>query len=228
VTELASSYLLAAGNNLTWREVLVLAIFTLGVLLVLLLPFTIDVVMSHRTYQKLAGAHPATAVRADEPHGMQGLARASMAFAVIAVVGFALAYILVRQPFVDNKTITSNILVALTTTLASITAFYFGSRLASQAHQDATTAAVRATKAAETVAQNAAVKPPTSNPGPNQDTTGAAAISEGLQQDEGSAEDEPELEAAELPSDADEQAEPPPDDASSVAEDPDAGKEPTP
>ena len=56
------------------------------------------------------------------------------------MIGFALAYILVVRPFADNRTITSNIVVALTTTLASITAFYFGSRLASQAHKDATDA----------------------------------------------------------------------------------------
>jgi hypothetical protein len=66
-----------------------------------------------------------------------------MAFAVIVVIGFALAYILVRRPFADNKTVSSNILVALTTTLASITAFYFGSRLATQA----TAAGVAATQA---------------------------------------------------------------------------------
>jgi len=51
-------------------------------------------------------------------------------------------------------------------------------------------------------------------------------MSEGIQpEDEGSAEDEPELEDAELPDDDEEEAEPPPDDDSAVAEDPDAGEE---
>ena len=227
MTELALSYAVAAGNTLTGMDVLLLGIFTLGVLLVLLVPFTIDVILSHRTYRKLVADVPATAARPDEPHGMQGLARASMTFAVIAVVGFALAYILVQQPFVDNKTITSNLLVALTTTLASITAFYFGSRLSAQAHQDAATTAVAATKAA--VAQAAAAQPASNNADAGEENKeNDADLSKGMQpQDEGSAEDEPEPAAAELPSDADEEAEPPPDDDAAVAEDPEAGKQAT-
>ena len=42
---------------------------------------------------------------------------------------------------------------------------------------------------------------------------------------EGSAEDEPDLEDAQLPTDEDEEAEPPPEDDSTAAEDPDAGEE---
>jgi hypothetical protein len=124
-------------TGLTWIDVTVLSIFALGIVVILLLPFTIDVVASHRTYRKLVTSGSETAASAKALQGVQGLARATMAFAIIAVIGFALAYILVERPFVDSRTITSNIVVALTTTLASITAFYFGSRLASQAHQDA-------------------------------------------------------------------------------------------
>ena len=51
-------------------------------------------------------------------------------------------------------------------------------------------------------------------------------MSEGMQlEDEGSAEEEPDLEDAELPDDDEEEAEPPPDDDSAVAEDPDGGEE---
>src|SRR4051794_23225540 len=64
-----------------------------------------------------------------------------MPFVVLLGIGFALGYILVQRPFSNNATITSNILVALTTTLASITAFYFGSRLAAQATAAGATAA---------------------------------------------------------------------------------------
>ena len=133
----ASALLLVAEHKTTWIDVTVLAIFALGIVLILLVPFTIDVIASHRTYRKLVTSGSETAVSAKALQGKSGLARATMAFAIIAVVGFALAYILVERPFVDSRTITSNIVVALTTTLASITAFYFGSRLASQAHQDA-------------------------------------------------------------------------------------------
>jgi hypothetical protein len=136
----------AAGARLTWLDVAVLAIFAVGIVLVVLVPFTIDVILSHGTYRAMLAEKTTRPANANGPHGMQGLARATMAFAVIVVIGFALAYILVRRPFADNKTVTSNILVALTTTLASITAFYFGSRLASQAQRDA----VQATKAGTT------------------------------------------------------------------------------
>jgi hypothetical protein len=43
--------------------------------------------------------------------------------------------------------------------------------------------------------------------------------------DEGSAEDEPDLEDAQLPSDEEEESEPPPHDDSAAAEDPEAGGE---
>jgi hypothetical protein len=141
VTESALLFVSVSKTGLTWIDVTVLGIFALGIVLILLLPFTIDVIASHRTYRKLVTSGSETAANAKALQGVQGLARATMAFAIIAVIGFALAYILVERPFADNRTITSNIVVALTTTLASITAFYFGSRLASQAHKDAVDAA---------------------------------------------------------------------------------------
>ena len=51
-------------------------------------------------------------------------------------------------------------------------------------------------------------------------------MSEGIQaDDEGSAEDEPDLDDAQLPDDEEEEGEPPPDDDSAVPEDPDAEEE---
>jgi hypothetical protein len=136
-------FALVVGTSLTWIDVTVLGIFALGIVLVLLVPFTLDLLASHKTYRKLVTATPPRPAPGKGPQGMQGLARATMAFSVIAVIGFALGYILVEKPFEDNKTITSNIMVALTTTLASITAFYFGSRLATQAQRDAADATAK-------------------------------------------------------------------------------------
>jgi len=168
MTDSPLALLLAAESSLKWIDVAVLALFALGLVLVVLVPFTIDVLASHKTYRAMYQAAPAAA-RAQGPQGVQGLARATMAFAVIVVIGFALAYVLVRRPFADNTMVTSNILVALTTTLASITAFYFGSRLASQAHRDATAAvaagaedaaAAGAARAATTALSIAITTPP--------------------------------------------------------------------
>lgn len=133
---------LVVATGLTWIDVAVLGIFALGIVLVLLVPFTLDLLASHKTYRTLV-THDPPRPAGKGPQGMQGLARATMAFAVIAVIGFALGYILVEKPFSDNKTITSDIMVALTTTLAAITAFYFGSRLATQAHRDAAEATAK-------------------------------------------------------------------------------------
>jgi len=168
MTDSPLALVLAAESSLKWIDVAVLALFALGLVLVVLVPFTIDVLASHKTYRAMYQAAPAAA-RAQGPQGVQGLARATMAFAVIVVIGFALAYVLVRRPFADNTMVTSNILVALTTTLASITAFYFGSRLASQAHRDATAAvaagaedaaAAGAARAATTALSIAITTPP--------------------------------------------------------------------
>ena len=46
-------FVAVAKTGLTWIDVTVLGIFALGIVLILLLPFTIDVVASHRTYRKL-------------------------------------------------------------------------------------------------------------------------------------------------------------------------------
>jgi hypothetical protein len=132
--------LVVAAGTFKWIDVAVLGVFVLGIVAILLVPFTIDTIASHKTYRVLTTSSSAHASSAKELQGVPGLARATMAFGVIAVIGFALGYILVAQPFSDNKTITNDIVIALTTTLASITAFYFGSRLATQVQQDAAAA----------------------------------------------------------------------------------------
>ena len=105
-------------------------------MLVILVPFVTDMVSSHRTWRAVVekdAKHQASG----RPTGIQGIARATMAFAIIVVIGFALGYILVEKPFHDNQTIVGNIVVALTTTLAAITAFYFGSKQASDPGEQA-------------------------------------------------------------------------------------------
>ena len=128
--------MLLMTTKVNWIDVALIGIFALGIVFVVLVPFTIDVIESHRTWKTLIEKDSTALQRLDGPNGIQGLARATMAFGVIVAVGLALAYILIVRPFTDNKTIAGNILVALTTTLASITAFYFGSRLAAEARRD--------------------------------------------------------------------------------------------
>jgi hypothetical protein len=78
---------------------------------------------------------PKAAKALGPPSGAQGAARATMAFAVITVIGFALGYILVERPLPDNARVVNTIVVALTTTLAAVTAFYFGSKLSADARR---------------------------------------------------------------------------------------------
>jgi ABC-type Fe3+ transport system permease subunit len=127
----------AVISSSDWTKIILVGIFTLGVVLVILIPFATDIVNAHKTWREIVAKDPDAVKNQTGPGGVQGLARATMAFGVLTVIGFALGYILVEQPFNDNKTIASNILVALTTTLAAVTAFYFGGRLASEARRDA-------------------------------------------------------------------------------------------
>ena len=89
--------------------------FVLG--LVVVVPMTVDLVFAQLKRQPN-----------ETPEGTSWLARATMALAVIVIVGFVALYVLVEQPFGKNQRIISDIVVALTTTLASIVAFYFGSK----------------------------------------------------------------------------------------------------
>jgi ABC-type sulfate transport system permease component len=130
---LSGAQLVVASPSSNWTKIILVAIFALGLLLVILVPFVTDLVNSHRTWRDVVTKDPASLKAIGRPSGVQGLARATMAFAVIVVIGFALGYILVETPFKNNQTIAGNIVVALTTTLAAITAFYFGSKQASDA-----------------------------------------------------------------------------------------------
>jgi hypothetical protein len=93
--------------------------FTVIFGMVLLLPWTLDLVLS-QTRRKPGEA----------PQGTSGLSRTSMALAVIVVIGFALGYLLVENPYANSSRLANDIVVALTTTLAAIVAFYYGSRSA--------------------------------------------------------------------------------------------------
>lgn len=98
--------------------------FMVVLALVLLVPWIIDLVKSENR-----------APAGEAPKGMSGLSRTSMALAVLVVVAFALSYVLVANPFGTQagSKIVGDIVVALTTTLAAITAFYFGSKTKEEA-----------------------------------------------------------------------------------------------
>jgi len=112
--------IVAASTTVT----LTLAVGFMFVLaLVLLVPWIIDLVKSE-----------SRAPAGEAPKGTPGLSRATMALAVLVVVAFALTYILVANPFPANGSkIVGDIVVALTTTLAAITAFYFGGKTKEEA-----------------------------------------------------------------------------------------------
>lgn len=93
--------------------------FTVILGMVLLVPWTLDLWLSHT--KRSAG---------EPPEGTPGLSRTSMALAVIVVIGFALGYLLLENPYKNSSRLATNIVVALTTTLAAIVAFYFGSKTA--------------------------------------------------------------------------------------------------
>jgi hypothetical protein len=98
--------------------------------LVLLLPWTLDLWLS-QTRRNPGG----------RPEGTPGLSRTSMALAVIVVIGFALGYLLVENPYNNSSRLANDIVVALTTTLAAIVAFYFGSKTALESASQASTSA---------------------------------------------------------------------------------------
>lgn len=136
---LAGAQLVIAAPSSNWTKIILIAIFTAGLVTVILVPFVTDVRQAHTTWRKVLEDEKSAPQGMDGPTGMRGVARATMALGVLAVIGFALGYILVEAPFTDNKTIVGNIIVALTTTLAAITAFYFGSKQATDAKTDAKT-----------------------------------------------------------------------------------------
>jgi hypothetical protein len=121
--------------SVAWTNIILIAIFTVGLVAVILVPFLADLLNTHATYRQVVTEDPKAAKVLGPPSGAQGAARATMAFAVITVIGFALGYVLVERPLVDNARVVNTIVVALTTTLAAVTAFYFGSKLSADARR---------------------------------------------------------------------------------------------
>jgi hypothetical protein len=131
----AQFILATPGTN--WTRIILVAIFALGLVLVVLLPITIDVINAHVSWRKIVTAHPEALAQLQGPNGIQGLARATMSLALLVTIGFGLGYVLVEHPFADNKTIVTAILTALTTAFASVTAFYFSTRAMQSAQPSA-------------------------------------------------------------------------------------------
>lgn len=123
-----SQDLALASISSNWTTIILIAMFVLGLVLVVSVPIIIDVLNAHRSWREIVEKHPATLAKLPTPTGVDGLARATMALGLLVAIGFGLAYMLVQHPFDDNKTIITAILSALTTAFASVTAFYFGTR----------------------------------------------------------------------------------------------------
>lgn len=70
------------------------------------------------------------------PSGIRGLARATMAFTVILVLGVSVFYVLVRDGSGSNSQIINSILSMLAGLLAAITGFYFGGRASEKREED--------------------------------------------------------------------------------------------
>jgi hypothetical protein len=116
----ASPFIGQSGHRL-----LEFGIFAAAVILVILVPYVIDLLKSGET---------------------SGLARATMANAIVVVISLTVALLVIEKPFGKadpNQGLARLVLVALTTTLASVVAFYFGGKIATDAAAQAasTTAA---------------------------------------------------------------------------------------
>jgi len=95
--------------------------------MVLLVPWTIDLIFAELNNRKTD----------HEPRGTPGLSRATMSLGVLTVIGFALMYLIVAPPVIAGAgTLIRDIVIALTTTLAAITAFYFGTKAAERSSKD--------------------------------------------------------------------------------------------
>src|SRR2546430_174441 len=91
-------------------RVTLLAIFTFGIVLVVLVPYALDIVNAHKSWRTIVTAHPEALKEVPDPAGIQGLARATMALALIVAIAFGLGYVIVEHPFSNSNTIVSNIL----------------------------------------------------------------------------------------------------------------------
>jgi hypothetical protein len=112
----ASPYIGQSGHRL-----LEFCIFAAAIILVILVPYVIDLMKRTETV---------------------GLARATMANSIVVVIALTIALLVIEKPFGKadpNQGLARLALVALTTTLASVVAFYFGGKTATEAAQAATT-----------------------------------------------------------------------------------------
>jgi type II secretory pathway pseudopilin PulG len=124
----------------TWVFIALMA----GLALFVAVPYVIDVIRTHRRWDDLLEAakekeggfsvEDLRAFTVEKPNGVEGLARALMAFVVIGILGAALFYVLVETPTENSGTIISNLLSTLGTLATAIIAFYFGTRAAESAY----------------------------------------------------------------------------------------------
>jgi hypothetical protein len=124
----ASPFIGQSGHRL-----LEFGIFAAAVTLVILLPYVIDLWKGSNT---------------------SGLARATMANAIVIVISLTVALLVIERPFAKadpNQGLARLVLVALTTTLASVVAFYFGGKIATDAAAQAASTASNTTPAAPAI-----------------------------------------------------------------------------
>lgn len=131
----ASPHFILASISANWTTIILIGMFALGLVLVVLVPMTIDVINAHKSWREVVTKHPGALATMPGPSGIEGLARATIAIGLLVAIGFGLGYVLVEHPFADNKTIVTAILSALTTAFASVAAFYFGTRAMQTAQQ---------------------------------------------------------------------------------------------
>ena len=96
-------------------------IFAAALALIILVPYVIDLLKGTATV---------------------GLARATMANAIVVVIALTVALLVIEKPFKagdPNQGLARLVIVALTTTLASVVAFYFGGKIATDAAAQAAT-----------------------------------------------------------------------------------------
>jgi len=120
----ASPFIGQSGHRL-----LEFGIFAAAVTLIILVPYVIDL--------RKGTATP-------------GLSRATMANAIVVVIALTIALLVIEKPFGradPNQGLARLVLVALTTTLASVVAFYFGGKTATDAAAQAATATAAAAPA---------------------------------------------------------------------------------
>jgi hypothetical protein len=97
------------------HRLLEFGIFAAAVALIILVPYVIDLLKGTATV---------------------GLARATMANAIVVVIALTVALLVIERPFKagdPNQGLARLVIVAMTTTLASVVAFYFGGKIATDA-----------------------------------------------------------------------------------------------